>query len=308
MTTEGPHRHNAAMKSMTGFGHAEFKKRGYDLQVSLKSVNGRFLEVRFHLPRELMGYESDLKKRIESQVSRGTVDIYIYRKGHLGEKKVSVLVNEKVIESWLISQKPIQALAKKKSLNLAPMTLRELMDLPHATDWFEVSSARSLEKKSLQSTFEKALSQLERARKQEGLYLKKELKGLFLQLEVLIKKMKSSREEANQLLQNRLAEKFKVLGLTLESLEQKVSQEVLLLIDKSDISEELSRLQEHVRHCRMLLESPQPEGKKLEFYTQELLRETNTVGSKSQLSKMTALVVETKTIIEKIREQVQNIE
>jgi uncharacterized protein (TIGR00255 family) len=296
------------MKSMTGFGMAIKKMKAFELQVILKSVNGRFLETRFHLPKEFNAYESDLKKLLEGYVSRGTVDIYINRRGQLGERKIEINVRQDIVKQWLKNHLQLKKVGQAEGVQFSPLSTSEVLNLPHVIDAFESSSPSSAEKSFLTKTFKEALSQFDKARIREGQHLKSELNSLFKTLSQLIEKMRTKREKANALLHDKLALKFKTLGFHQESLEQRLSQEILFHVDKSDITEELSRLGEHIRSCIQLLKAGQPEGKRLEFYNQELLREVNTIGSKSQLSELTALVVESKTVIEKIREQVQNIE
>lgn len=293
---------------MTGFGLSGQKKKSYDLQVSIKSVNGRFLETRFHLPKEFVQYEGELKKQIEKKVSRGTLDIFVHRKGAFGNRKLSIFLQKNILSEWLKAQKELQSLSQKSAAEPRELSIQELVALPFAVEWFETSSSSTGEKSYLVSTFKKALAQFESSRFKEGQYLKKELLMLFRALETSVDQMRRVRESANLHFGTRLKEKLKTLGFGQDQIEQKLNQEILFLIDKSDITEELSRLHQHVKNCLKLLNSKQPEGKRLEFYNQELLREVNTIGSKSQLSELTELVVNSKTIIEKIREQVQNIE
>lgn len=164
------------------------------------------------------------------------------------------------------------------------------------------------EKSLLSKAFGKALSNLEKAREQEGRFLKTELSKLFGDLEKLVSHMRDKREDANAALRKRMNAKLETMGFDNKAIEQRLAQEIVIQVDKSDISEELSRLNEHVKACLKLLKSQGAEGKRLEFYNQELLREVNTIGSKSQITDLTALVVDAKTVIERIREQVQNLE
>lgn len=278
------------------------------MQVIIKSVNGRFLETRFHLPKEFNAFESDLKKLLEQKVARGTVDVYVTRRGQMARRPIEVRIREDILGQWLQRHADLKKVQKKAAFQISPLTTTEILGLPHVVETFEAASVPSAEAQLLKTSFKKALDTLDRSRKREGQHLKKELTNFFKQLAQLVEKMRNKREKANALLQEKLALKFKALGFHHESVEQRLSQEILFHIDKSDITEELSRLSEHIRACLVLLRASQPEGKRLEFYNQELLREVNTIGSKSQLSELTALVVESKTIIEKIREQVQNIE
>ncbi len=127
-------------------------------------------------------------------------------------------------------------------------------------------------------------------------------------MEKHIKVISGLREDANQLLQEKFEQKIRARLKGNEIDPARLSQEIVIQLEKADINEELSRLSEHIKNYRQLVSSSQGEGKKLDFYTQELLREVNTIGSKSQVAKITQSVVEAKTVIERLREQVQNVQ
>ena len=142
----------------------------------------------------------------------------------------------------------------------------------------------------------------------EGKSLQKDLGKLLVGLEKLVKVISQLREEANAQLQERYETKIKARLKGTEIDATRLTQEIVIQLERADINEELSRLQEHIKNYRQLIMSMDAEGKKLDFYTQELLREVNTIGSKSQVAKITSAVVEAKTLIERLREQVQNVQ
>ena len=164
----------------------------------------------------------------------------------------------------------------------------------------------------LKKTFEAALKKFDVERIREGGALKKDLQKNLRDLQKHIQKVSKLREEANKMLLDRYESKVKarlpkeVAGQMMDP--QRISQEIVIQLEKADINEEITRLVEHLKNFDKLVELPIVEGKKLDFYTQELLREVNTIGSKSQVAGITEAVVEAKTLIERIREQVQNIE
>src|SRR5690606_20882053 len=127
-------------------------------------------------------------------------------------------------------------------------------------------------------------------------------------LEKQVKVISQMRESANAQLQERYETKVKARMKGTEIDPARLAQEIVIQLERADINEELSRLQEHIKNYRQLIQSKDAEGKKLDFYTQELLREVNTIGSKSQVAKITSAVVEAKTLIERLREQVQNVQ
>ena len=163
-------------------------------------------------------------------------------------------------------------------------------------------------KKLLLSAMNKACETAEKERRREGKDLRHQLELILHQLEEQVDEIQGVREEANQNLLARFEQKIKSRLAAVEFDSGRLSQEVAIQIEKSDINEELSRLKEHIRNYGLLLGAGEAIGKKLDFYTQELLREVNTIGSKSSVSKLTQIVVHAKTLIERLREQVQNVE
>ncbi len=292
------------MKSMTGFGNQKLQKKDFSVEVSLRSVNGRFLELRFHLPKEYLSLETELKKILSQKLKRGTIDVFISRRMKNQSHQVEIQVN--------------QALAKK--IHLAYRELSQELKIPFQDPWSvllnhpelvqlqEASEVSSHEKKSVQEVFEAALQSCEKERMREGEAIKKHLLGLVLLLEKEVQKILSLRNVANKHLQEKYEAKIKLRLKDSELDYQRLSQEIVIQLEKGDINEEIQRLSQHVVNFKVLIKNPQSEGKKLDFYTQELLREVNTIGSKSQISDITQSVIEAKALIEKLREQVQNVE
>lgn len=165
-----------------------------------------------------------------------------------------------------------------------------------------------IEKKALFQAFEKACKACDSERRREGKSLRKDMEDSLASLEKEVSHIQDLREEVNQTLWERFESKIKSKIANLEIDSARLSQEVVMQLEKSDINEELTRLREHTKNYRNLFSESGPQGKKLDFYTQELLREVNTIGSKSSVSKLTQSVVEAKALIERLREQVQNIE
>ncbi len=292
------------MKSMTGYGTAKVQQKDLNIEVSIRSVNGRFLDTRFHLPREFVAFEADLKKLLNEKISRGTVDIFVNRKNKAIHETAEVCVNEALAKKYLTAFQRI-AKATKLSPQVHLEILARMPDVIQVEEKHEVSSH---EEKMLKSVFVKACGDCVKEREREGKFLQKELEKLMHDLEGQVSIVSSLREEANRHLQERFEQKIgnRLKGQEIDT--QRLTQEIVLQLEKADINEELVRLTEHIKNYKDLLRSSHGEGKKLDFYTQELLREVNTVGSKSQVAKITQAVVEAKTIIERLREQVQNVE
>ncbi len=287
---------------MTGFGKATSQSQDFLLDVTVRSVNGRYLEIKFHGPKIYSALESEIRKRVSKHMLRGTVDVYLNRKVFNGSEQV--LFNDKLAKKWL---QGFNQLAN--SLKLEPATDGEvLLAVPEIVKVEESSSVSAKEKKALFKTIDQALKACAEVRAAEGATLstdiQKYLKGLGKQLAVVEKLRKKIQLELHKKYKKRL-DSLNVPG---EFDEQRLAQEVAMQVDKSDISEEIQRLSAHLQAIGKLTMSSGTIGKKMDFYAQELLREVNTIGSKSGSSDLTAVVVESKGLIEKYREQVQNVE
>lgn len=292
------------MKSMTGYGSGKAPSAQTQIEVSVRAVNGRFLETRFHLPREFHPFEGDLKKILQKHFTRGTVDIFVARKIKGGEGQLKVTLNRGIARQYLEAYRELGKSLKSPSVPSAEM----LMRLPEVLKVESESEVSAGEKKALLQAFEKACQACDQERRREGKSLKSDMEKILSRLEDEVDEIQEVREEANQSLLQKFESKIKAKLQGFEFDSARLSQEVVLQLDRTDINEELSRLREHLKNYRDLLHASEAQGKKLDFYTQELLREVNTIGSKSSLSKLTQIVVDAKTNIERLREQVQNIE
>jgi uncharacterized protein (TIGR00255 family) len=292
------------MRSMTGYGTSKTQQKDLSIEVSLRAVNGRFLDTRFHLPREFIPFEADLKKLLGEKILRGTVDIFVSRRNKASHESAEVRVNEVLAKKYLQAFQKISKVTKLAT----PIHLEVLARMPDVIVIEDTNEISPSEEKLLKSVFSKACADCVREREREGQSLQKELLKLAVDLEKQISIISSLREDANKQLQERFEAK---VGARMKGTEMdpgRLAQEIVIQLEKADINEELVRLAEHIKNYKDLLKSASAEGKKLDFYTQELLREVNTIGSKSQVAKITQSVVEAKTLIERLREQVQNVE
>ena len=270
----------------------------------MRSVNGRFLETRLHLPREFIALESDIKKILGHSFERGTVDLFVSRKIKPGAVASKVVVNKALASEY---QAAYKTLAKHLKLR-STLSLESIARLPEVIKVDDSSELPLDEKKALLEAVANACSACNNERLREGKSLRADLEKCLGALEKEVAAIQAIREEANLNLQTRFEQKIKsrLSGLEIDS--NRISQEVVIQLEKSDINEELARLQEHIKNYGHLFTVAEAQGKKLDFYTQELLREVNTIGSKSSVSKLTHIVVQAKTLIERLREQVQNVE
>lgn len=289
---------------MTGYGSSQLTNRELDLEISIRSVNGRFLDCRIHLPREYASFEVEIKKRINQIFRRGTIDVYVNRKLLDRSRQMEVVVQKSMARKWL---KAYRDLAKDLKIR-GDLNLSTVANLPEVMVVRESHGLLPSEKKVLFQTLQKSIRLCDQERKREGRALKAELLSLLRELGQKVKKMQVQVSSQGKSIKKRLENRLSLSGLEQKVDPQRLAQEIAIQLDRSDITEELTRLKEHLGHFTRLVHSQETQGKKLDFYTQELLREVNTIGSKSQAAQLTETVVGAKALVEKIREQVQNIE
>lgn len=292
------------MRSMTGFGEASGENGRYVVTVGLRAVNHRFLDLQLRLPEELRSGEGALREVFGRGLVRGRVearvDLHPAR-----ESRARVLVNEEVVRAVSGAVRALH----EAGLVTQGLTAGDLLRLPTALQ-VEVESGGWEEQDQLLllQVAGSALARLVAAREAEGgslasLFLDRiaRLGELIAQLEEL---RIDAREELAQALKRRLDEALQ--GASMD--EARLAQEVALLVDRSDVSEEADRLRSHLQHFGQVVVEPGALGKRLDFLTQEIFRELNTLGSKCRHAAMTRAVLDAKVICEEIREQVQNVE
>jgi uncharacterized protein (TIGR00255 family) len=293
------------MKSMTGFGQAAAQVDGVNIDVSVRSVNGRFLDIRPHLPKKFVAFEADLIKVVKKQFARGTCDIYIQRTVEGERSEVGFQFQKKVAKKWLEEFRKVL-----KDLKLPDtISARDLLAIPDFVQINEAAGVSEKEKTKLIEAVKKAVDACLVEREREGESLRK-VCTLHLQgLKAELKNFKNLRAQFMAEAPDKLKEKLqKILQGQYAVEPSRLMQEVAVLGDRSDIEEELNRLAEHIKNVEVLISDKASQGKKLDFYAQELLREVNTIGSKSSSAKIVESVVNAKNLIEQLREQVQNIE
>jgi uncharacterized protein (TIGR00255 family) len=289
---------------MTCFGYASQKTDYGYLEVSVKSVNGRFLEQRSHLPTEFYKFEAEIKKRVSAVFQRGTVTVYVNRKKDHKLAKANVVVREDLARAFL---KSIDQLSKNLKIQ-NNVSIDRILQLPQVFVLEDDTSVSKIEEKVLFQLLKTALSRAKKEKIREGVALKKDILSHLKVLKALLKSTKAVAHKHHQNLKSLMDIKVQKVDSVTDTVDQRLAQNIVDQMERSDITEEITRFAEHVRSIEKLVKTEKYVGKKLEFYTQELLREMNTIGSKSQLVKITENVVESKSLIEKIREQIQNVE
>lgn len=290
---------------MTGFGQARFENKELNLMASVKSVNGRFLEIKFFLPKEYAQIENRLREVIRSEVDRGTMDVYVKRQFVSKGSNLIVEPLPEVAKQWLKAEEKLAS--SLKIARVAP-DLNRLFHRPEVFRVVESHGLREGEEQQAVKLVQAALRAWKKESLREGKALKMELEKLTAAMMKSVESMKNLVASARDFHLKKLEQKMQRLLGDQQIDRQRLIQEAAMLADKGDISEELARLKEHLIVTKKMLTEKGPVGKKLDFYTQELLRESNTIGSKSQTSELTEKVVHVKSLIEKMKEQVQNIQ
>jgi uncharacterized protein (TIGR00255 family) len=291
------------MKSMTGYGRGEAQSPNYGMVAEMRSVNHRYLEISLRLPRQLYMLEETLKKQIQGKLNRGKVDVFLTL-DRPGGKKIELTIDKGLAIAYYNS------LVQLSAITGLPLNARleDVAAFPGILNQ-EAAEDDAEEIASLaESALAAALEQLVRMRECEGQSLAQDIAARVAQIEVIAAAIEGS---VPQLLAE---QQLKLRGRVCELLEDikvdeaRLANEVAFLVDRTDISEELTRL---ASHCRQFAESfllPEAVGRRLDFLTQEMNREVNTIGSKSNALVISNQVIEMKSALEKIREQVQNIE
>lgn len=291
------------IKSMTGFGRVEYERKGVRMLVEIRSVNHRFCEISMRMPKELTILEEKCKKWIQAHLRRGRIDVQVSM-DDVGNEDPLLDVNWHVVENYV---RIAEQLKRHYRLN-GDMNVDELIRLPDVIQPSVRSGDIETLEAVLKTAFDRAIEQLMLMRRREGQALAKDLYILVTQLKALSQEVSQRApyvlEEYRKRLIERLAE-----WTDKDTVDpNRLMTEVALFADRADIREELTRLNSHGEQFKQILESDEAVGRKLDFLLQEMNREVNTIASKSHDLSISQNVVDMKSILEKMREQVQNIE
>jgi TIGR00255 family protein len=293
------------LKSMTGYGRSEFVDENYDLSFEMKAVNHKFLDIQVKLPYFLNFCEEDVKKVVRKKLSRGRVDIFIRGKQKFSENNSALDVNYELASAYFEAYKSISTkLGIDASVGIGHIVRNDNV--------VEVKTSEIDEeylKNNVLESVEKAVDELVSMRIVEGENLNKDLLDNISAFENNLENIIERKEDVlnNQI--DRLKLKLnEFCGELSESEVNRLNLEVIFYTDKLDISEEITRLNSHIQNFKKFLNLESQVGKKIEFLLQEMNREINTIASKSNNYAISTYVIEMKVIIEKLREQIQNVE
>lgn len=299
------------LKSMTGFGAAEAERAGFKVSVELRSVNHRFLDIALRLPRPLLAFEDNIKSRVRDCVDRGRISLSVTFESR--EQLEDVQVNTALVQAYVAAGAQIAVqMGLPEGVFKDPQTASPLLAAVLAQPDVLTRSARAIDTEVLQDLvfecIDSAIVQADQMKQREG-------QALGVDLQNRIDAIAASHRKVATLAPQALAEAKQNLQVRLAKLvdsrdvdEQRLAQEVAILADRSDINEECVRLASHLEQFRDCMRSDTQGARRMGFLLQEMHREVNTIGSKTGQLQITHEVLHMKEEIEKLREQVQNLE
>lgn len=289
------------IRSMTGFGRGEYENEGRKYVVEIKAVNHKYSDINIRLPRFFNNMEDLIRKRISNVISRGKIDVFVNFENY-SSKGTNIRINRELAKEYL---NELKSLADETGLEFN-VNLIDISKLPEILKLEENEDEDEIEGE-LMMAVDIALTKFIEMREIEGKKLVEDLERRIHLIEEKIKEIKKYSgtlvEEYIEKLQTRINELLQT-----EVDETRLMQEIVFFSDKSSIEEELTRLDSHISQFLKLIKADSPVGKKIDFLIQEINRETNTIGSKANCLEITNRVIEIKTEVENIREQIQNIE
>jgi uncharacterized protein (TIGR00255 family) len=294
--------------SMTGFAALTREDEAATVSVTVRAVNHRFLDVQVRLPQSLADREARLRALVQQSIARGRVEL-----GISVQLRQAAVPTVELNEPFVVALEAALEQARLRGVVAGHLTPGDLLRLPHAIAIREQPAVSSEQATAglgalVDQAVESALAELGRMRVHEGGQLRHDLDSRRDRLAVLITRIAEAAAGGQQALEARLAERVAELTGDLPLDRVAVAQEIVRIVSRSDIAEEITRFRAHLVHWASLTDAPEPCGRKLDFLLQEMNREINTIGSKADGTAVSELVVTAKAELERMREQVQNVE
>ncbi len=291
------------IQSMTGYGRSVGSSEGYQISFEIKSVNNRYLDVNIRLPRVYGYLEERIKAEIRKKASRGKIDAFLTIEKFAGDS-TEIVLDEALAAQYVTA---LHKIARNHNL-------RDDVSVSSLARFSDIFAKKTKEEdedavwKVVEPVVQEALARFSDMRKAEGKHLYEDLSSRLDAMESLLEKIRVHSGEALQIHREKLEARLREILGEWKPDEARLLTEVGLIADKIDTGEEITRLGSHLAQFRKLILQDTPSGRTLDFLTQELNREVNTIGSKCSLLEITNLVIDAKNEIERIREQIQNIE
>ncbi len=295
------------IKSMTGFASLAREDETAAIGVTIRAVNHRFLDLQLRLPSPLADLEARLRAMVQKRLARGRVEVNVA----LQMRQVPV-PDVQLNAPFLAALSAAIAAARAEGLLEGGLTAGDLLRLPQALSIRERVSDGEATPESLARLVEEsvgaALDALERMRTTEGQHLRDDLSQRRGELAVFIERVVEAAESGRSAVEARLMERARELAAALPIDQAALAQEIVRTAQRSDIAEEVTRFRGHLAHWEAITDTPEPCGRKLDFLLQEMNREVNTIGSKADGLQVSELIIQAKAELERMREQVQNVE
>jgi uncharacterized protein (TIGR00255 family) len=294
------------MKSMTGFASLTREDEAASVSVSIRAVNHRFLDLQLRTAPALPAMESRLRALVQQRIARGRVELSISVQSR-AEETVDVDVNEPLIEAVAAAMDR----ARERGLVAGPLTPADVLRFPQAIAVRERQKGNSADPAAapaIEAAVVAALEELDRMRTTEGAQLRADLDARRTHAGELFERAAAAAGTGAATLRDRLTERIRELRLDAGVEDAAIAQEIVRFTNRSDITEETVRFRAHLEHWQALSDGSEPCGRKLDFLLQEMNREVNTLGSKAEGADVPELIVALKAELEKLREQVQNVE
>jgi uncharacterized protein (TIGR00255 family) len=290
---------------MTGFASTSREESTQKVTVTAKSVNHRFLDLAIKAPQTLAGIENRVRSLVQQRLTRGRLELSLTL-DISAEPVRDVVLNEGLLDRVTQAMEA----ARAKGLISGGLTASDVLRIPQVLEIRHADPAAGppVSTELVEAAIADALDALVVMRETEGRFLRTDLDARLSILEGLVGDVEREAREGQQLLEARLRERLAALPSDLQGDPAAVAQEVVRFVARSDVDEELVRLRGHFRHWRELADGQEPCGRKLDFLIQEMNREINTIGSKAEGSRATEIVIGVKAELERVREQVQNVE
>jgi len=291
------------LHSMTAFGRGEAMADGYRFTVELRMLNHRFCDIRIKLPRRYTEFEEDIKRKLSNEFSRGRIEVNVVADEAL-DKVQHLTVDTQLAETY---KRLLLDLEAKLGLE-AGLRLDTLLHFRDIFIFKEDEESRGQAWKVIEMALDQGMKQCIHMRREEGSAIEADFNERLNQLEVLGRELESRAPLVVLDVRERLQKRIEELVGQAQLDESRLAQEVAILAEKSDVTEELTRFKSHIQQFRALLKASGPRGRQLEFVLQEMHREINTMGSKANDVEIGQRVIQIKTELERLREQLQNVE
>jgi uncharacterized protein (TIGR00255 family) len=287
---------------MTGFGMGESTVNEITSQVEIKTVNNRYCDIKVKMPLQSLDILQRIENIIQQRISRGTVNVLI-KIDNYNDNISNIRLNEYLLTSYMNSLHRLKELARlKEEVNLDVLTrFKEIFEFIKKDEDEDLW-------KTIQFALKEALECLVLSREEEGNKLMKDILKRLDKMKIIVVEIEKDKDQCIKEYQTKLRQKIEQIGQNISLDEGRIEMEVSVLAQKSDISEEVTRLKSHLGQLKRIAKNVTPIGRKIEFYTQEIGREINTIGAKSNQENITSRVIRLKDELEKIKEQSRNIE